>query len=137
MNEPNPSVGEVGISTAADAAAAAGPAPGAALSPGTRRALRARAHALRPVVMIGSAALTGPVHAEIERALAAHELVKIRVLGAERDGRDALLEAICQASGAHPVQHLGKMLVIFRERPPAEEKPVPAPARRAKRSVRR
>jgi putative YhbY family RNA-binding protein len=82
-----------------------------------RRAMRARAHQLHPVVSISQKGLTEAVLAEIDIALHAHELIKIRVYGAERDQRNALLTAICEHSGAEPVQQIGHILVIFRKRP--------------------
>lgn len=91
------------------------------LTPSQRRALRARAHSLHPVVAISRNGLTPTVLSEIERSLAAHELIKIRVFGAERDEREALLAQVCGAVQAAPVQHIGNILVIFRE-PPAEAK---------------
>ncbi len=108
-----------------------------ALTPAERQSLKGRAHPLKPVVLIGEAGLTPAVAGKIERALAAHELVKIRVMGAARAARDALLDAVCAATGAAPVQHIGKVLVIFRERPPAAQPPAPAaPPRRAARPRR-
>ena len=107
------------------------------LTPAERQALKGRAHHLKPVVLVGEAGLTPSVAGEIERALLAHELIKIRVISAERAARDALLGEVCAASGAAPVQHIGKVLVIFRERPPEETAPAPAvPPRRAARSKR-
>jgi len=91
------------------------------LSPSQRRALRARAHALDPVVIIGGAGLTPGVLSEIERTLSAHELIKIRVADADRGDRQDMLEALCLETGAVPVQHIGKILVVFRERPPDVE----------------
>jgi RNA-binding protein len=87
----------------------------APLNAALRRELRARAHDLKPVVMIGDAGLTPTVAAEINRSLDSHELIKIRVSGAERDDRDELFGAICERTGAAPVQHIGKMLVVYRE----------------------
>ena len=110
------------------------------LTSAERRALRARAHHLRPVVMIGDAGLTPEVALEIDANLKSHELIKIRVLGDDRTSRDALVAAICEASGAQPVQHIGKILVVYRQKPPGEEaKPAKKrarrkPARRPKRS---
>jgi putative YhbY family RNA-binding protein len=91
------------------------------LTPAQRQALKGRAHRLAPVVLIGAGGLTAAVSAEIERALAAHELIKIRVAGEDRAQRDALLAEICERSGSAPVQHIGKILVVYRERvePPA------------------
>lgn len=93
------------------------------LTPSDRRELKARAHALKPVVMIGNDGLTPSVIAEINRALKSHELIKIRVAGDDRDARAAALVEICTQTGAEPVQHIGKILVIFKMNPP-EEKPV-------------
>jgi putative YhbY family RNA-binding protein len=104
------------------------------LTPADRQALKGRAHPLKPVVLVGEAGLTPAVAGEIERALAAHELIKIRVMGAERAAREALLGEVCAATGAAPVQHIGKVLVVFRERPP--EAATPAPQRRPARPKR-
>lgn len=93
------------------------------LTSAERRALRARAHALHPVVMIGSAGLTEPVLKEIDLALKSHELVKIRMLGDDRRAREETLDRICDALDAGPVQLVGKVLVVYR---PAPE-PVPEP----------
>ena len=85
------------------------------LSPARRRELKARAHVLDPVVLIGGEGLSSSVLAEIDRGLKAHELIKVRVNGADRPGREAILGEICRRSGAQPVQHIGKVLVLFRE----------------------
>ena len=92
------------------------------LSPVERRALKARAHALDPVVLVGDKGLTGSVLAEIERAISAHELVKIRVQ-AEREDRAVMLSEICARSHAFAVQHIGKMLVVYRQKPPEAPQP--------------
>lgn len=86
------------------------------LSPTQRRALRAQAHHLNPVVTIAGNGLTPSVIAEIRRSLQAHELIKIRVQGTERDKRTELLETICHQVEAAPVQHIGNILIIWRER---------------------
>jgi len=87
------------------------------LSPSRRRELKARAHALDPVVLIGEVGLSPAVLAEIDRGLKSHELIKVRVNGADRLEREAILEEICRRTGAQPVQHIGKILVLFRENP--------------------
>lgn len=87
------------------------------LSSAQRRALKARAHHLQPVVMVGDAGLTPSVAQEIEIALKSHELIKIRVLGDDREVRAALFQAICTQLEAASVQHIGKILVIYRPRP--------------------
>jgi len=102
------------------------------LTPAQRRELRARAHHLSPVVTIAGNGLAPNVVAEIERSLQAHELIKVRIQGTERDQRDALMLELCNTLGAAPVQHIGNILVVWRERK-AEEKKVAqaAPAKRA------
>jgi RNA-binding protein len=86
--------------------------------PAKRRSeLRAEAHQLSPVVIIGDKGLTDEVLAEIDRSLKAHELIKVRAATAARDARDVWLESICEKLGAHPVQQIGKVFVIYRENP--------------------
>ena len=111
----------------------------AALSPAGRKALRAQAHHLQPVVMIGEAGLTEQVLREIELHLRRHELIKIRVLGEARAERRALIAAICEATGAQAVQHIGKMLVVYRPRSAEENEPArqPRPRRKAPRRTKR
>jgi putative YhbY family RNA-binding protein len=87
------------------------------LTANDRAELRARAHALHPVVMIGADGLTPAVVKEIEAALKAHELIKIRVFGDDREQRIAIYERVCSATGAAPVQHIGKLLVLYKSWP--------------------
>jgi len=87
------------------------------LSPIERRKLKARAHPLDPVVHVGGNGLTGAVLAEIARALDAHELIKVRAAGLDRGAREAMLGEICARLGALPVQHIGKVLVVYRPKP--------------------
>jgi putative YhbY family RNA-binding protein len=89
------------------------------LSPDERRAFCAQAHGLDPVVMIGDQGLTPAVLKEIERALTAHELIKVRAFTDEREQRSGWFEEICDSLTAAPIQHIGKMLVIWRK---SEEK---------------
>lgn len=84
------------------------------LTPAERSALRADAHALNPVVMIGEAGLTPSVLKEINASLDAHGLIKVRVFGDDRDERIAIYETICDELDAAPIQHIGKLLVIYR-----------------------
>lgn len=101
-----------------------------------RRALKARAHALDPVVRIGGHGLTESVEKEIDLNLRAHELIKVHVAGEDRDARRALLDQICQATGAEPVQAIGRMLVLWRESPLDEATPA-KPRRRGRRLPKR
>lgn len=87
------------------------------LSPTERRALRARAHPLVPVVMIADKGLSASVIREIDRSLKAHELIKIRAMTDDREARAAWLEEICAALNAAAVQSIGKIFVIWRENP--------------------
>ncbi len=102
--------------------------PALSLSPAERSALRSQAHALKPVVLIGAEGLTDAVLAEIKVHLAAHELIKIRVFGDERDARVAIYDEICDRLSAAPIQHIGKLLVIWK---PEEAAPAPARGRRS------
>ena len=104
------------------------------LSPTRRRELKARAHALDPVVLIGGAGLSPAGLAEIDRALKSHELIKVHVNGADRLGRETILGEICARTGAQAVQHIGKILVIFRQNPEPEES---RPEINARSNVRR
>lgn len=108
-----------------------------------RRALRARAHLLHPVVMIGNAGLSTTVLNEIDKNLSSHELVKIRVFSAQHAMRAQWLGEICAMLRAAPVQHIGKILVVYRPLPEeikARKKSTPhrrKPPRRTKRSFQR
>ena len=85
-----------------------------------RLALKGRAHQLKPTVMIGNAGFTESVLKEIEQTLKLHELIKIRVM-AERQEREAILREICAKLDAEPVQHIGKILVVFKPNPEANK----------------
>jgi putative YhbY family RNA-binding protein len=92
-----------------------------------RQNLKARAHPLKPTVMIGNAGLTPAVLDEIARALKSHELIKIRVMNDDREARAAMLEEICTQLNAAAVQHIGKILVVYQ---PQEDVPEVKPAKR-------
>lgn len=91
------------------------------LSPRERSSLKGRAHALEPVVHIGQAGVTDAVVKEADRALAAHELIKVRVGGDNRDDRAAFIDALCERTDAAKVQTVGKIAVLWRPRPVDEE----------------
>ena len=84
------------------------------LTPAERSALRAEAHGLNPVVMVGEAGLTESVMKEIAASLDAHGLIKVRVFGDDREARVAMYEQISAELDAAPVQHIGKLLVLYR-----------------------
>ena len=85
------------------------------LTPAERKALKAKAHKLDPVVQIGAKGLTDEVIAEIDRALHAHELIKVRAGSMERDARDDAYGSICKRTGAEGVQQVGKVFILFRK----------------------
>lgn len=91
------------------------------LTPRERQKLKARAHALEPVVQVGQAGVTDQVAKELDRALTAHELIKVKVPAADRDEREALCEDILTRADAAEVQRVGKVLVLFRPRPKDDE----------------
>lgn len=116
------------------------------LTPAERSALRARAHHLEPVVIIGDSGLTPAVLREIDVHLKSHELIKIRVHGDNRDARADMIGEISVALEASPVQHIGKILVMYRPKPvDTEDQPAPRKVkpkarqagRRTKRSYQR
>jgi RNA-binding protein len=84
--------------------------PEVPLSPKERQALKARAHGLKPVVLLGNAGASTPVIREIDRALAAHELIKVRVPGDDRTERHALFTELADTLSAARVQAIGKLL---------------------------
>jgi RNA-binding protein len=94
-----------------------------------RSALRSEAHALDPVVLIGEAGLTPAVMKEIERSLDAHGLIKVRVFGDDREARIEMYQTICEQLEAAPVQHIGKLLVMYR---PKKEAPQERSEKRGK-----
>lgn len=87
------------------------------LSSAERRALKARAHHLRPAVIVGEAGATAAVLKEVNLSLDRHELVKVRVRNGDRAERQRLMDQVCAALVAFPVQHIGRTLVIYRPRP--------------------
>ena len=101
------------------------------LTPTQRRTLKATAHHLEPVVIIGDAGLTPAVLTEIDVHLKSHELIKIRVHGDERDTRLGIVGKISESLEASLVQHIGKILVMYRPKP-AEPGTKPAPRHKPK-----
>lgn len=82
-----------------------------------RAHLKARAHALEPKVMVGHGGATSAVIAEVDRALAAHELIKVKILGDDRDAREAMGDEISAATDSAQVQRVGKVIVLWRPKP--------------------
>jgi putative YhbY family RNA-binding protein len=91
------------------------------LTPAERKEHRAGAHHLDPVVAIGGDGLTAAVTKEIDAALKAHGLIKVRVFSDDRAAREAMLGTLADALDAAPIQHIGKLLVLWRPVPPKEK----------------
>lgn len=91
------------------------------ITPTQRRALRATAHHLNPVASIGQHGLTPSVLKEIDGALNTHELIKVKLHGADRDAREVVLAEICAALGCAAIQHIGSILILWREKPEVVE----------------
>jgi putative YhbY family RNA-binding protein len=87
------------------------------LTPAQRKEHRSDAHHLDPVVMIGGDGLTEAVKKEIDLALKAHGLIKVRVFADDRAAREAMLQTLADELDAAPIQHIGKLLVLWRAMP--------------------
>ena len=94
--------------------------PAILLTPAQRKLHRADAHHLEPIVRIGSDGLTPAVRKEADAALKAHGLIKIRVFSDDRAAREAMLAELADSLDAAPIQHIGKLLVLWRPIPPKE-----------------
>jgi RNA-binding protein len=95
----------------------ASPSKAPVLTARERSALKARAHALEPVIRIGHAGLTDAAVAAVDRALAAHELIKVKIGEGEREERAAISAAMAARTGAALVQGVGRVIVLWRPRP--------------------
>ena len=95
--------------------------PAIQLTPAQRKDKRADAHHLDPVVMIGGDGLTPAVVREIDAALNAHGLIKVRVFSDERETRATFFAGLADSLSAAPIQHIGKLLVLWRPMPPKEK----------------
>lgn len=121
-----------------------------ALTGPQKRALRALAHHLDPVVLVGAARVTDAVVAEVDRCLGHHELVKVKLIDASAEEVAVARDRLVAPTGAELVQTLGHTLVLFRRNPadpkvaalpasrphPGRRPGPPAPARRARRPRR-
>jgi putative YhbY family RNA-binding protein len=106
------------------------------LTPKERQALKALAHGLKPVVLLGSAGLSPAAVKEIDRALLAHELIKVKVPGDDRTEREELFASLAEDLSAARVQAIGKLLVLFRPAPEEEERAPEAPRQKGSRTMR-
>ena len=88
-----------------------------ALTPRERAHLKARAHALEPRVQVGQSGATDKVVAEIDRALTAHELIKVKILGDDREARREIADTVAERADAALVYSVGKVIVLWRPNP--------------------
>ena len=109
--------------------------PAIQLTPAQRKEKRADAHHLDPVVMIGADGLTAAVTKEVDAALKAHGLIKVRVMSDDRQGREEILATLAEQLDAAPIQHIGKLLVLWRP-VPEKGKAVKEDARSAPKVVK-
>ncbi|MDR3452090.1 MAG: YhbY family RNA-binding protein [Rhodoferax sp.] len=91
------------------------------LTPAQRKVHRAAAHHLDPVVMVGGDGLTNAVKKEADAALNAHGLIKIRVFSDDRAARELMYQTLVDELGAAPIQHIGKLLILWRPQPEKEK----------------
>jgi len=94
--------------------------PAIQLTPAQRKEHRAAAHHLHPVVAVGNDGLTAAVRKEADAALRAHGLIKVRVFSDDRETRETIFHDLADALNAAPIQHIGKLLVLWRPIAPAE-----------------
>jgi len=87
------------------------------LNESQKKHLRGLAHTIKPVVMVGQHGLKDTIFEEVEIALDAHELIKIKVSVGDREERDEIIQEICNRSGALLVQRIGNIAILFRRNP--------------------
>lgn len=99
-----------------------------ALSGAQRRHLRSLAHALKPVVLIGHKGVGSGVVDNVQAALLAHELIKVKV----HEGEDIadVAHTLCRGTGAQLAQKIGHTLVLFRPHPKEPRIVLPASAKK-------
>lgn len=110
--------------------------PAIQLTPAVRKEKRGDAHHLDPVVMIGADGLTPAIIKETDLALKSHGLIKVRVFSDDRAGREAMLAALADQLNAAPIQHIGKLLVLWRPMPPKVAKVDDTPRKPGSRTVK-
>ena len=96
------------------------------LSTKQKQFLKGLAHHLSPVVMLGGNGLTEGVLAEIDNALNHHELIKVKIAGADRETKQLIIDAIVRETQSSNVQTIGHILVLYR---PSEEGKIQLPCK--------
>lgn len=97
-----------------------------ALRGAQRRFLRAQAHHLQPVVVVGKQGLTPALLAALDEALTAHELIKVR-FGDHKDQRKELSQALAEQTGSHLAGLIGHVAILYRQHPEAKERKIRLP----------
>jgi RNA-binding protein len=87
------------------------------LTEAQQKFLRGRGHSLKPLIMIGNAGLSDAVFAEFDSTITHHELIKVKVRGADRDTRDAIFADLCERGEATLVQRIGNVALLYRPNP--------------------
>ncbi|MGB5166664.1 MAG: ribosome assembly RNA-binding protein YhbY [Woeseiaceae bacterium] len=87
------------------------------LTEAQQKFLRSRGHALKPLIMIGNAGLSEAVFAEFDSTITHHELIKVKIRGADRDTRDAIITDLCERGAATLVQRVGNVALLYRANP--------------------
>ncbi len=103
------------------------------MEPSQKRKLRSQAHSLKPVVMLGNQGLTDNVQSEINQALNDHELIKIRIAGADKEDRNVIAQTICEKQGADLIQEIGHIIAVYRKNPDKHKKPSKSPKKSPKK----
>lgn len=82
-----------------------------------RARLKARAHALEPIIHIGKTGVQDALVAEADGVLASHEPIKVKVNDTDRERRASIGAALADRTGSAIVQRVGKIVVLHRPKP--------------------
>jgi RNA-binding protein len=102
----------------------------ASITKAQRSYLRRLANPLKPTVLLGKQGLTPELVDKASRELAAHELIKVRLLE-YKDQRDALAQTLVEETGAELVATIGNVITLYRAHPDAERRQIVLPTAEA------
>lgn len=92
------------------------------LTPAQKKYLKGEAHSLSPVVQLGKAGLTSSLTNETISSLAAHELIKVKVMH-DKEERDQIASTLAESSSSELVSVLGNMIILYKpKKDPAKRK---------------
>jgi len=86
------------------------------MTPQEQKSLKAKAHSLKPVVIIGNKGLTEAVLTEIDLSLEHHELIKIKIAGQAKANRQEMCSKIAASQQAECLQIIGQIAVFYRKK---------------------